>query len=148
MTLVVVGPEGSGTHLLTDLLRACGAEAEQRSLPYASVWWLDEDGAVRFDPATGEPFPDGTGFVLITRDPFCTTRSVLRRHLAPDEATADYARRQAVARLSRLPATPVRYEAIVEAPREVIGSLCRQLGLTLPPDLPPVRDENAKWTDG
>ena len=146
--IVVCGPEGSGTHLLTGLLRACGADAGQRSLPHAGVWWVDADGAPPFDPESGLPFPDGTRFGAIVRDPYCTLRSVMRRHLAPGFGPAEYARQEAVRRLASLPGIAVTYEALVADPRRVMGDLCRALDLSLPEQLPEVRDENAKWRDG
>ena len=145
--VVVCGPEGSGTNMLTDLLVAAGIPAVQRSLPRAEVWWVGEDGAT-WDPMTGEPWPAGTVFVTIYRDPHCTVQSVMRRHLSWSAAAAEAARAAAVDRLAVLPALVVQYERLVAGGRCALVALAD--ALLFPdaaiPDDPGMRDENAKWS--
>lgn len=145
MNVYAVGPEGSGTHMLTELLRSMGCRAMQRSLPHGGVWWVGPGARPTvFDPQTGRSYRGR--LVVITRDPVCTVRSVMRRHLAPTAAIAERQRRYAVERLVRASLGPaVTYEAIVADPLGVMEGLAAVLGIEAPTGLPPVRDENAKY---
>lgn len=147
--LIVAGPEGSGTHLLTELLLAYGIpEATQRSLPYAGVWWV-VDGPPK-DPVTGLLDEPDTEYVVIQRRPDVTTLALLGRK--PPLVTDIWQARKhwglAIAALATLPeAVWVSYEALVASPLAQVERIARAVGRRrmIPGALPEVRDENAKW---
>lgn len=138
--IVVVGPEGSGTNMLTELLNGCGLEAIQRSLPYAGVWWIGPTGV----PET-LTLPE-EDYVVITRDPIATVHSTMRRRLYATHAIACASWWVAYERCRLLPAYRVTYEEFVAEPLRRLQELCVAFGATMPTALPfPVTDENEKW---
>ena len=141
--VVVTGPEGSGTGVMTALLRWAGIDTLHRSIPYAGTWWDGED------PESGIPWPDGTRFVVVHRRPDVRNLALLGRKplLAQsiEEARAQYDR--ALRRLAAIPdAFWVEYGAIVREPLVQVANVCRWLGVPAPSEPPDfVYDADAKW---
>ena len=144
MTLVVTGPEGSGTTILAHICAAAfPVEVRHRSMPHAEDWWTPER-----DPDTGEAYPPDTRWLIIQRRPDVTTLAILGRKppLATDIHNARYRWRRAMVALAALPdAYWLTYEALIVDPARQIANVGTWLGMTPAPDLPVVRDENAKW---
>jgi hypothetical protein len=144
--VVVIGPEGSGSWMLTQCIRD-GLRIEDtvhRSIPHGGVrvpWHIDAE--------TSEPWGQ-VHYVVITRRPDVTALSTLARGLAPDLGTAQRQWRDAVAELAHIPgATWVSYEAFIADPGTQLMNIARALGMTFvfPDVIPGIFDASEKWYD-
>ena len=165
---LVLGPESSGTRLMTRLLIAagCHGSAEHFDQPFDAG--VPEDGPPlvvwrRSVPHNREWPPIGSmvielmaaGYqvhaVVMTRDWYCMARSQVRAgHV--DWAGQAYANlRQAYPHifgsLGRLGVgfTVISYESLVQRPEKVLAVLYQWLDLEPPAELPTIVDANAKW---
>lgn len=112
--VMVVGPESSGTRLLTGLVSDLGVEAVHRSVPYGPDWWPDRGDALV------------SHVVVIWRDLAATLESQQRNgHLRiwGRFADADERYSTSVGEIVRhvhwgtIPFLEVQYEALVDDPQ-------------------------------
>lgn len=112
--VVVVGPESSGTRLLTELVSDLGVEAIHRSVPYGPDWWPDR-GDVH-----------ASHVVVIWRDPATTVESqerhghlrIWRRFASGDERySASVGEIVRHVFWGRLPYHEIRYEDLTADPQ-------------------------------
>lgn len=131
MTVVVAGPESSGTrHLHRIVTEYIGVPALHRSMPNDEVWWDHADYT-------------GARFVVIVRRPDCTVASQVARDM-PYAGAASWDR--AIAALAAIPdALWVCYEALVAAPQVQADRVAAWLGVVPTGTLPETYDANAKW---
>jgi hypothetical protein len=161
----VIGPESSGTRLLTRILISAGAEGDdtheqrfdipgllaatrpeiiawRRSLPHAFEWvdvqkWVGELADIGYDAEV----------LFTSRDWYATIRSQLAvGHVEREEQALDNLRR-AYAVLAQVPVPfrVVSYEALRDS--RAVTALLKALGLSERSSVT-VRDENEKWLSG
>ena len=139
--VAVVGPESSGTRLMTRILTDAGADALHRSFPYGA-------GEERRWPNLDVEDFDPDYMVWMTRDWWATTASqVAVPHVADfDTAWQNVRHTQTVlARLSQSYKTfQVSYESLVQRPHVVVRNLTSALNLKMPP-IEQIVDGNSKW---
>jgi hypothetical protein len=151
--ILVVGPESSGTRLLTRCFIAAGCDGDdtheqrfdqglpaperpivwRRSVPYWGRWpnigrCLLVVGEAGYRPRA----------VVITRDWHATTRSQVRAGHARDEGEAEIKMRRAVYDIyrhllgSNVPFCWITYEGLVQRPRQTLAWLMARHNLPLP----------------
>jgi hypothetical protein len=162
---LVLGPESSGTRLLTRQLIAAGCEGSadhvqpldtelptaegraivwRRSVPHGGAWVDISEMANRLRSAGYRPCA-----LVCTRSWYAMTRSqVNNRHVQSLSDAVDNLRKayphiyEGVMR-AELPYHVIGYEEMVSHPRQVLRYALDMLGW--PFEAVPVRDENAKW---
>lgn len=164
---VVLGPESSGTRLMTRLLMAAGCVGDgdhwqrwdelqpeeelivirrHRVLPSRVPPWATSDNLVLALQAIGY----NVFAVIVTRDWHATACSQIAAPHAPDAHTALASMRNTWRNIfANLPADVpfevVSYESIVQRPRQTLSMLCQRVGLPPPAGLEAVQDGNEKW---
>ena len=170
---LVAGAESSGTRMLTGLLVAAGcsgsaghAQAWDAKAPHADehprvVWrrsvphggaWPELREMVERLRSRGY---DDVRFVVTVRDRHCLASSqVAAGHVADAACASENIRRcyrHIFSQLAEMPEAPyviAPYESLVLHGAKAAGRLLEALGLDAPDDMPPFRDENAKYFGG
>lgn len=161
--VLVLGPESTGTRLLTRILISAGASGEdghqqafdagavsgelivwRRSVPHLRQW-LDLESMLE----TLEQY-DVCAIVTV-RDWWCTEKSQVRNSHVESEAkaAANMARayREIFSQLANfsIPFSVVVYESLVSYPHSVQKALMEDLGLDFPKQFIQITDENRKY---
>lgn len=168
---LVLGPESSGTRLMTRLLMAAGCRGDdghgqhfddelpsadgtpivwRRSVPHAEQW-PDIQTMVAQLTDTGY----STQAVVMTRAWWAMMPSQVANRNVPDQLAALGRIRRAYAHIygplwdCGVPFTVVSYEALVQWPGETVGNLCDLLGLPMPAldVVETIKDANSKWAN-
>lgn len=148
MKVAVVGPESSGTRLMTRIMTEAGAEALHRSFPYGKK----ANGDRRWPEADVVEFgPDAV--VWMSRDWWATAPSQIRAEHVEDIHEAWINIAEATYRVILLckendyPFYIVNYESLIQRPAPVVRNITSTLGLKMP-DIEHIVDGNSKYLGG
>jgi len=169
--ILVLGPESSGTRLMTRLLIGCGCDGDgdhhqrfdrelpppgktivwRRSVPYGG-FLPDLKGMV--DQLREKGYSEIAAVVMM-RDWYPTAMSQIANHCRDCDLKRAMDRvRDGLLWIFRfliesgIRFVVVNYEALIQRPGDVMRWVCRELGIPFKGVSEPLRDENAKWYEG
>lgn len=146
MKVAVVGPESSGTKLMTRILQASGAKVLHRSFPYGGGGRNDPRHWPEADVITFQPY----AIVWMNRDWWATARAQVATGHVKNTQEAWGNIQMATERIGKLAMFNkyymINYESLVTRPNIVVANLTGTLGLDMP-EFETIVDGNGKHLD-